>query len=76
MNILRKLELYRASEIDKLIEQATNVSHIADEVIKVANTRTHAVTVLKEYCHEQEFCTECVFYNNECELAHTPPCLW
>ena len=76
MNILHKLGLYRASEIDNILKGATEVSRKAAKVAKTVNSHSHAVAVLKTYCKNQQDCAECIFHNDECKLAHTPPCWW
>lgn len=76
MNILHKLGLYRANEIDNILKWATAVSYAADKVTETAQTPANAVNVLKTYCNNQQNCTECIFHNGECKLAHTPPCWW
>ena len=76
MNILHKLGLYRADEIDNILKWATTVSCTADKIAETAKTPAHAVTVLKTYCKNQQNCAECTFHNDECKLAHTPPCWW
>ncbi len=76
MNILHKLGLYRASEIDNILKWATEVICTSDKIAEAAKTPAHAVDVLKTYCKNQQDCDECAFHNGECKLAHTPPCWW
>ena len=93
MNILHKLGLYRANEIDSILKWATEVSLAADKVIEEAksvkeryraifamyndiDTYAHAIDVLKTHCYNQSDCTECIFYDGKCKLAHQPPCRW
>ena len=76
MNILHKLGLYRANEIDNILKWATEVSCTADKIAEMAKTPAHAIFVLKTHCKNQQNCAECTFHNGECKLAHTPPCWW
>ena len=76
MNILHKLGLYRANEIDNILKLATEIKCTAAKVTKTVNSHSHAVAVLKTHCKNQQDCAECIFHNSECKLAHTPPCWW
>ena len=76
MNILHKLGLYRAKEIDNILKGAAEVNCAANKIAKTVNSHSHAVNVLKEHCYNQSDCTKCVFHDGKCKLAHTPPCWW
>lgn len=86
MNIIHKLGLYRASEVEELIETTNEVVEtaalnnkcfkVAMRLVNEANSVEYAMDVLKAHCGNQPSCIECEFNNGECVLAHTAPCSW
>lgn len=87
MNILHKLGLYRASEVEELIETTNEVVEtaavnnkcfkVAMRLVNEANSVEHAVKVISEYCANTT-CTECGFTDagKGCKFVYTPPAWW
>ena len=92
MNILHKLGLYRASEIDELIAKTAALTNSVDGVIDGAKLDRQcykaAISAFREVNTVEyavkvisdycasTICYDCDYANGECMFANTPPCAW